>query len=102
VKKIGIPLKRRLLPLEGNHLFHSELAAVAGQKEKRRWLGQLVKKIGIPLKRRFLPLEGNHLFHSELAAVAGQKEKRRRLEQHPGKAPFVFWGCLAYASSHWS
>jgi hypothetical protein len=26
------------LPLEGNHLFHSELAAGAGQKEKRKWL----------------------------------------------------------------
>jgi hypothetical protein len=28
-KKIGTPLKRRFLPLEGNHLFHSELGAVA-------------------------------------------------------------------------
>jgi hypothetical protein len=50
-KKIGITLKRRLLPLEGNHLFHSELAAEAGHKEKRKRLDQLVKKIGI-----FLPI----------------------------------------------
>jgi hypothetical protein len=33
VKKIGISFKRRLLPLEGNHLFRSELAAVAGQRK---------------------------------------------------------------------
>jgi hypothetical protein len=33
VKKIGISLKRRFLPLEGNYLFHSELAAVAGQRK---------------------------------------------------------------------
>jgi hypothetical protein len=33
VKKIGISFKRRLLPLEGNHLFHSELAAVARQRK---------------------------------------------------------------------
>jgi hypothetical protein len=63
------------LPLEGNHLFHSELAAEAGQKEKRKRLDQLEKKKGVSLKRRLLPLEGNHLFHSELAAEAGQKEK---------------------------
>jgi hypothetical protein len=72
VKKIGISLKRRCLPLEGNHLFHSEVAAGAGQIEKRKRLEQLVKKIGISLKRRCLPLEGNHLFHSEVAAGAGQ------------------------------
>jgi hypothetical protein len=33
-KKIGISLQRRFLPLEGNHLFHSELAAEAGQTRK--------------------------------------------------------------------
>jgi hypothetical protein len=59
------------LPLEDNHLFHSELAAEAGQKEKRKRLVQLAKKIGNILERRFLPLEDNHLFHSELAAEAG-------------------------------
>jgi hypothetical protein len=32
-KKIGISLKRRFLPLEGNPLFHSELAAGARQKK---------------------------------------------------------------------
>jgi hypothetical protein len=38
VKKIGIILKRRLLPLEDNHLFHSELAAGAGQgKAEAAW-----------------------------------------------------------------
>jgi hypothetical protein len=67
------------LPLEGNYLFHSELAAGAGQTEKRKRLDQLVKKIGISLKRRLLPLEGNYLFHSELATGAGQTEKRKRL-----------------------
>jgi hypothetical protein len=39
VKKIGNSLKRRFLPLEGIHLFHSELAAGARQQEKRKWLG---------------------------------------------------------------
>jgi hypothetical protein len=33
VKKIGIPLKRRFLPLEGNYLFHSELAAGTRQRK---------------------------------------------------------------------
>jgi hypothetical protein len=33
VKKIGISLKRRFLPLERNYLFHSELAAGAGQRK---------------------------------------------------------------------
>jgi hypothetical protein len=33
-KKIGISLKRRFLPLEGNPLFHSELAAGARQEPK--------------------------------------------------------------------
>jgi hypothetical protein len=74
VKKKGTSLKRRCLPLEGNHLFHRELAAGAGQIEKRKRLEQLVKKKGISLKRRCLPLEGNHLFHRELAAGAGQPE----------------------------
>jgi hypothetical protein len=38
VKKIGISLKRRSLPLEGNHLFHSELAAGAGiRKAEAAW-----------------------------------------------------------------
>jgi hypothetical protein len=38
VKKIGISLKRRFLPLERNHLFHSELAAGAGnRKAKAAW-----------------------------------------------------------------
>jgi hypothetical protein len=33
VKKIGIFLKRRFLPLEENHLFHSELAAGTRQRK---------------------------------------------------------------------
>jgi hypothetical protein len=65
------------LPLEGNPLFHSELATVARQKEKRKWLDKLVKKIGVPLKRRILPLEGNPLFHSELATELKQKKQSR-------------------------
>jgi hypothetical protein len=52
-----------------------ELAAEAGQIEKRKRIVQLAKKIGISLKRRCLPLEGNHLFHSELAVEAGQTRK---------------------------
>jgi hypothetical protein len=62
VKKIGISLKRRLLPLEGNYLFHSELAAGAGQTEKRKRLDQLVKKIGISLKRRLFAFRGKLSF----------------------------------------
>jgi hypothetical protein len=79
------------LPLEGNHLFHSELGAGAGQNEKRKHLDQLAKKIGISLKRRFLPLEGNHLFHSELGAGAGQNEKRKTMEERENENIYYHW-----------
>ncbi len=71
MKKIGISLKRRFLPLERNHLFHSELAAGAGQrKAKAAWSAREENRDFS--QKAFLPLERNHLFHSELAVGAGQ------------------------------
>jgi hypothetical protein len=67
VKKIGVFLKRRLLPLEENHLFPSELAAGTRQRKVEAARSAREENRDFPQKVPFA-FRGNHLFPSELAA----------------------------------
>jgi hypothetical protein len=110
VKKIGIPPKRRFLPLGGNHLFHSELAVGARQgKAKTAWSAREENRDS-PQKVFFAFRGGNHLFHSELAVGARQgKAKtawsaREENRDSPQKAFFAFRGESSFSqrASRWS
>jgi hypothetical protein len=52
-KKIGVFLKRRLLPLEENHLFPSELAAGTGQRKVEAAWSAREENRGFPQKAPF-------------------------------------------------